>query len=400
MISRSPRTRLAPAAGASLICAALLSLLACVPAALASPTVKVRIEGESTTLLPLTSVTLSAPEPVSGCPANSANAAINLAVGGNWDHGDEEGSKGDFTQTILGETHAFTHESDTWAVWIDDKWAGGICEDLLSEGDEVLLVADHEPEPFAPTVLPLVLGGVPAAVTAGAPFTVQVNEIHTRAGTFPELGEGTPQPDAGATVAGGGSSAESNSAGIATLTLAQPGTYALIVRKPGDAPSAPVVVCVRESSGAGCGTQAAAGPAGSTSTTSGAPSPGASYSGPFAVVAKASGLLDGHVYKRGHAPRLLTGSALAHAAIASTSIELRRQYRGRCYAFDGVSTRFLRARCGTGSFLKVSSNGVFSYLLPSQLAPGRYVLDIQATDAAGNRTKLARGTSRIVFYVR
>ena len=34
------------------------------------------------------------------------------------------------------------------------------------------------------------------------------------------------------------------------------------------------------------------------------------------------------------------------------------------------------------------------------LAPGRYVLDIEATDVAGNHTSLARGTSRIVFYVR
>ena len=43
---------------------------------------------------------------------------------------------------------------------------------------------------------------------------------------------------------------------------------------------------------------------------------------------------------------------------------------------------------------------LFRSLLPGGLAPGRYVLDIQATDAAGNHTSLARGTSRIVFYVR
>ena len=34
------------------------------------------------------------------------------------------------------------------------------------------------------------------------------------------------------------------------------------------------------------------------------------------------------------------------------------------------------------------------------LPPGRYVLDIEATDVTGNHTSLARGTSRIVFYVR
>jgi hypothetical protein len=34
------------------------------------------------------------------------------------------------------------------------------------------------------------------------------------------------------------------------------------------------------------------------------------------------------------------------------------------------------------------------------LGSGEYVLDIDATDVAGNRTALARGTSRIRFYVR
>jgi hypothetical protein len=111
-------------------------------------------------------------------------------------------------------------------------------------------------------------------------------------------------------------------------------------------------------------------------------------------------LLDSHTYKRGHAPRVLSGSVLAHTTVSSVSLTLRRSYRGRCYAFNGVSTRFVRARCGTGHPFKVSDNGVFSYLLPSALPPGRYVLDIQATDAAGNRTTLARGTSRVVFYVR
>ena len=110
--------------------------------------------------------------------------------------------KGNFTQTILGETHDFTHESDTWAIWISDKWAGGICEDLLSEGDEVLVVADHEPPPYAPTRLPLVLTGAPATAVVGTAFTVQVDRITTRSGTFPEIGEGTPAPEPGLPVRG------------------------------------------------------------------------------------------------------------------------------------------------------------------------------------------------------
>jgi hypothetical protein len=91
---------------------------------------------------------------------------------------------------------------------------------------------------------------------------------------------------------------------------------------------------------------------------------------------------------------------LAHTALTSVSIELRRSYRAHCHAYDGIRERFVSARCGRGSFFKVATEPSFSYLLPSALAPGRYVLDIQASDAAGNHTTLARGTSRIVFYVR
>ena len=387
----------APAVCAVLAFAVLLVLLRA-SVALAGPTVTVRVEGETSTLLPLTSVTLEQPEPVSGCPANSATAAINLAVDGNWDHGDEEGSKGDFTETILGDTLLFSNESATWAVWIDDKWGGGICEDLLSEGDEVLLIADHEPSPFEPQRLPLVLSGAPQSVIAGMPFNVDVDAIHTRPGTFPEIGEGTPKPQAGVTVSGGGVSATSDGAGVATLTLSAPGTYSLIARNAMDAPSASVSVCVRNSGEPACGVQSSTNPSGGatgTTTTTSVP-----YTGPFAVVAKATGVLEEHVYSRKDAPRVLAGSAVAHTTVASVSLRLRRSYRGRCYAYDGVSTRFVKARCGQGSFFKVSTTSSFSYLLPSALAPGRYVLDIEATDAAGNHTALARGTSRVVFYVR
>jgi hypothetical protein len=47
----------------------------------------------------------------------------------------------------------------------------------------------------------------------------------------------------------------------------------------------------------------------------------------------------------------------------------------------------------------VSKSASFSYLLPAP-GPGRYVFDVQAVDSVGNRTTLARGTSRIMFSVR
>ena len=87
--------------------------------------------------------------------------------------------------------------------------------------------------------------------------------------------------------------------------------------------------------------------------------------------------------------------------MTSISLRLRRSYRGRCWAYSGSRERLQRARCGQGSFFKVASGGdSFSYLLPARLPPGRYVLDIEATDSAGNHTALARGSSRIVFYVK
>jgi hypothetical protein len=377
-----------------------LAFLGSPAAVLAAPTVTVRVEGESSTLLPRTTVTLNAPEPVSGCPANSVAAAINLAVGGNWDHGEAGGSSGDFTQTILGETHAFTNEGDTWAEWVNYKWGGGICTDLLSEGDEVLMVADHEPEPtFAPTVWPLVVTGAPSSVQVGVPFTVRVSEIRTPPGTFAEPGQGTPTPVAGAAISGVGvAGGMSDASGTATVTLSSSGSFTLHASKAGDAPSATFAVCAHNGNDGSCGTQTTTGSSGSQSSA-GVTSNVVPYKGPYALVPHLGSLIDGHVYAHAHAPRVLSGSVLGHATISSIGLMLRREYRHRCYAFDGVSARFVRARCGTGKLFKVSDNGLFSYLLPSALAPGRYVLDIQATDAAGNRTTLARGTSRIVFYV-
>jgi hypothetical protein len=371
--------------------------------ALAGPTVTVRIEGESATLLPLTSVTLSAPEPVSGCPANSANAAINLAVEsvkGSWDHGDEEGSKGDFTETILGETHIFEQNETTWDVWIDDKWGGGICEDLLSEGDEVLMVADYDPKPYAPTRLPLIVSGAPTTVQARTQFTVQVDKIHTRADTYPEVGEGTPEPEAGVTVSGGGASGITGSNGIATLTLTSTGSVTLLATKSGDVPSASFTVCVHNGNDGNCGTPATgSGTSTGSGTTPGIITPSVST----AITAHISSLLDSHVYARGKAPRILAGTVTTAAALEEVELRLtRRGPKGRCSYFDGVTGRFHAMRCGAanGKYFKASNQKLFSYLLPETLAPGRYVLDAKGIGAGGHVSSLERGTSRIVFYVK
>jgi hypothetical protein len=392
--------RMLPALAGVFVSSVLVLAVAGVSTALAAPTVTVRIEGESTTLLPSTTVTLNAPEPVSNCPANSVAAAINLAVNGNWDHGEAGSGGGDFTQTILGETHAFTNESDTWAEWVDYKWGGGICTDLLSEGDEVLMVADHEPEPFfLPTILPLVVTGAPVSVQAGIPFTVQVSAIHTPPEAFAEPGEGTPAPEAGVTVSGAGASAVSGASGIATLTLTSAGTATLRATKAGDAPSTSFTVCVHNGNDGNCGTSAggSAGSAGGATVTA----PGQSPS--TAIAARVSSLLEGHVYARRKAPRILAGTVTTAAPLQEVELRLtRRGPRGRCSYFDGSTARFHAMPCGAahGVYFKASSQKLFSYLLPAALPPGRYVLDAQGVGADGHLSSLARGTSRIVFYVK
>jgi hypothetical protein len=371
------------------------------PAALAGPTVTVRVEGESATLLPSTTVILNAPEPTSGCAANSVAAAVNLATNGNWDHGEAEGGGGDFTQTILGETHTFTNASDTWAEWVDYKWGGGICTDLLSEGDEVLMVADHEPEPFfAPTVLPLVITGAPASAQVGVPVTVQVSAIHTPSGAFAEPGQGTPEPAAGVTVSGGGTSAVTNASGAATLTFASAANVTLRATKVGDAPSASFSVCVHNGNDGTCGT-VAGGSGGSTGGGATTPLPGPDQS--TAISARIGSLMDGHVYARGKAPRLLSGAITTSAPLEKVELRLtRRAPKGRCSYFDSPTGRFRAMRCGAvnGKYFKASDQKLFSYLLPATLAPGRYVLDAQGVEAGGHLSSLVRGTSRIVFYVR
>jgi hypothetical protein len=238
----------------------------------------------------------------------------------------------------------------------------------------------------------------------GTPFAVHVSEIRTPAGTFAELGQGVPVPAGGVTVSGGGASAVTGAGGVATIMLTSIGSVTLRASKVGDAPSAALTVCAHNGNDGICGTPA---PAGSTSTPMPAASgvAGVRYTGPSAIVAKAGGVIDGHVYKLGSAPRLLQGTVSGSAGLQDVKLRLTRMLRhggkAKCSYYEGPSARFRAMRCGAahGRYFSVGAHASVSYLLPFTLAPGRYVLDLEATDAAGNQTKLARGTSRIVFYV-
>jgi hypothetical protein len=388
------------------LCAACLLISAFASTApAAEPPVTVRVEGLTETKLLPTQVALNgAPvskdgNPEHSCPGTSAVAALELATGGSW------GGpwNGKFHQyeifTIEGETHLFEPEAKAnyfWSFWLNEKESLiGACEALVNPGDRVLFIpscfGEACPEP-APVPL-----GIEAPSTANVGESIPVTVRSFSAG-------GVATEVSGASISGAAALATTDPHGHAALTFSQPGMATLRVSAPGTIRTE-ALICVHNGNDGTCGTQ----------TPSGAPTQTpasvlvAPYKGPYAVVARATGVIDGHVYLRRNAPRLLAGAVTAHTGVSSISIELWRTSKRRCWAFDGSRARFLPAACkhggffripGASRFFKVSSTSSFSYLLPSPLQRGEYVLDIQATDAAGNVTRLARGTSRTRFYVR
>jgi hypothetical protein len=367
-------------------CCLLLLVFASAALAAGPATVTVRVEGLTGTLLPPTQVTTTT-EPVvkdgipgDSCPGTSALGALQLASGGNWSGPWEASFKQYEIFSIEGENHPFGGGS-FWDLWVNHMSSEvGACEAEPEAGQEVLLF----PCPETATTCPS-----PLAMEALA--SAEVGEVAVTVKKYGAKGEASPV--AGATVTGAAGGAVTDSSGQVTLSFPSPGEYTLHATAP-ESVRAETTICVHSGSDGTCGTK------GPPSVTSSSAPPSPPYTGPYAVVAKAIGVIDNHVYSRKDAPKVLAGTALAHTTVASVSLELRRSYKGRCYDFDGLSTRFVKAYCGQGSFFKVSTTPSFSYLLPSALAPGRYVLDIEATDAAGNHTTLARGSSRVVFYVR
>lgn len=379
-----------------LLLACLCSLaFASLARAAAPASVTVRVEGLTETKLPATPVTTTSTPVVKdgnaahACPGTSAIGALELATGGNWSGPWNE----EFNQyeifSIEGELHEFDSASTAnyfWSLWVNDQESTvGACEAELQPGARVLFFASCFGSTCPGESLPLEIEA-PATANVGEKVSVAIKR-------YSASGQGTPTE--GATVAGAAQAATTNASGQAAVSFAQAGEYTLRASA-AESVRTEATVCVHNGNDGNCGTTA---PSGATIT----PAPAAAtttYSGPFAVVAKATNIVDGRVYTPAKAPRVLSGTVASHTQVSSVEMRLRRSYRGRCYAYDGKTERFARARCGNGSFFKVSSAPSFSYLLPGALAPGRYVLDLEATDAAGHRSTLARGTSRIVFYVR
>jgi len=384
---RSPSV-LRPFAALTLVLAlAALTLPAAAGAAGEPATVTVRVEGAAQTLLPPTTVTTNT-TPVTNdgnqahsCPGTDAIGALQLATNGDWSGSWFEGF-GYSVESVLGESHTFTSPA-FWSLWFDNKQASqGICELELHDGDSLLLFPECNGEcPAGPSVLGV---EAPAVAAVGAEVPVKVIAYANASGA--------PSPAAEATVSYEGTNAQTDASGQATLKFAHAGRALVSVTK-SQTIRTEAFVCVHDGNDGTCGTSGP-GPAGETPVLHQAP-----YKGPYALVAQPSAPLDGHRYPAAHAPRLISGTIVAHSAVDSVSVELRRSFHGRCSAFDATRVRFVHEHCGNGSFFGVATGASYSYLLPAALPRGRYVLDVLASDVAGNHTTLARGTSRVVFYV-
>jgi hypothetical protein len=371
----------------------LLALALAAPAAAAGP-VSVRVEGQSATLLPRTTVSPpDRPEPVSGCPATSAANALDTATAANWDHQP-------FASTILGESHTFT-ANDYWAIWVfrGGRYvvSNGLCDEPLAAGEELLAAYETaDPVTFAPQVFPIWIEGVPAVSAPGRPFTVTVRQTACET-TFCNPGEGHAVARQGATVTAGGSAAVSDADGRATLTPSGAGPVTVRATGAGATPSAAEQTCLTDGTDGRCGsvTPAAQAPC-ATSGSDGLC--GTRDTTPAA--ASIRGITDGRRFSRRKAPRTLTATVAADAGgLTAVKLGLSRSYKGRCWTWSGKQERFRRAKCGHHANFVVGKTADVSYLLPRRLGPGRYVLDVIAIDGAFNRDKLARGRNRVVFTV-
>ena len=361
-----------------------IALLIAAPSALAAPvTVDLRIEGPTRTLFegPVTTDvrtfrftgdatqhrcdgtaaenqgTSATPVPTRGAAVAEAAERTPFTIRGQWF--DSLGSPS-FNE-IGGESVAFDPNTNQFLAEYKNARAAsvGSCADPIGPGDRVLFAYSDGDDPL------LALSG-PATARPGETATVKVTDAATGGAV------------AGARV-GDGLTGADGTAIVGPFT--QRGEQDLKAAKDGSVRSNRVRVCVSDGRDGFC-----------QSTTPEPSSPGArDATAPAATVA---GLRNGAVYSRRRAPRLLRGSVTADpSGLHSVKLKLTRRVGRRCSYFSGRRERFMKMRCGRGSFLRIGDRADWSYLLPKRLGRGSYVLEVKAIDGAFNR-----GTPALVRF--
>jgi hypothetical protein len=385
-------------------------------AATASPAmaakVTVEVEGLSV-IVPPTVVTTPATVSKGGdtC-ANGENVlgALDAVTKGDW-NGSQYGAT-----RILSEDHPFIPGDAGWVFVVNGVARADFgCTAPVKDGDKILWYASagfgafHVDKGFEDPVLL----DAPTTAVPGRAFTVTATNTDT---SYDDFGAPTGtafSPSAGATISGGAAAATTGADGKASVTVAG-GAYTLVVTKDKRAP-ARIVGCATTGSDGFCGTSpisCAIGGVPCGAPPSNPPGPCVTNGSdgfcgsPDKVAANAAitAVSEGKKYKKGAGPRELSGKVAGDGSgIADVRLRLTRNDRGACATYDGKTEKFKALKkCGAarGVWFSVGVKQDFTYLLPSKLGRGRYVLDVEVTDKAGNTTKsLARGTSRVVFFV-
>jgi hypothetical protein len=365
-----------------LLAGILLVLAVSAPSAFATPAT-VRIEGNTMAGTVVVNTTGSGVPGNATCQPNSAAEALDKATLGNWD-------RQTYVSTILGESHTYTH-NDYWAFWINGSYSAvqGICDYIVQPGDEILLYPQVDGPGFQGTVFPLYFASVPAAVSAGVPYTVSVIKRVSDGTTT------TSQPAVGVTVDDGTSTATTDANGQATLTTSTPGAFQLVAYGPNavNSPRRTVTAVAPAAAAAPAAptapTPTEAPPAPVTPDTPPVVQPEPSVADTKAPIATIAGLRNRQHFRKGKGPRELKGSVADGGALKSVEVRLRRKAGKRCFAFNAKRERFTRTRCSRGAaWFSVGAQADWSYLLPARLRAGLYQLQVRATDAAGNQSSV------------
>jgi hypothetical protein len=398
------------------LCVAVLAICAAGAGASAASAVTVSVEVEGLQLsVPPTVVQTPATVTKGGdtCP-DGANVigALDVLTKGDWD-----GSTSGATR-ILSEDHPFVPDTAGWAFVINGKATADYgCGAALHDGDKLLWYASagfgdfHAPVGYDDPVLL----DAPTTAVPGVPFTVTATDTNT---TYDENYTPTTTfvPAQGATVSGGTAAVTTGADGKAQVTVA-PGPYTLVVTQKlqNDRAPARIVGCATTGSDGQCGTTqrvCLVSADASCGTLPGGPPAPCKTNGhdgfcgttdTQAAYAKLGGVTEGKTYKKGSGPRELTGTVETDASgLKDIRLRLTRNTKGKCATYDAKSEKFkTMKKCGAahGTWFSVGTKQAISYLLPSRLTTGRYVLDVETIDLKGNTSQLARGTSRVVFTV-
>ena len=254
--------------------------------------------------------------------------------------------------------------------WIATNVGG--CQQQVAQGDDVLFAYGDYGEP-------LLQLSAPARAATGESFqvTVQQNDGNGNRTVAPGVAVSTQTTDA---------------QGHATLSFSDAGVHQFKAFRAGSIRSNAASVCVYVPGSGDCGTE----PGNAAPQDQGAPPP-ATDDGPTSQPAvKDTTPPVAHI--TGTGSRLLSGEAQDDHGIAQVFLRLSETTTGgtsasKCRWFSGKRGVFTHrvVPCSRARFFRIGNKAQWSYLLPSRLKHGHYVLDVKVLDTSYNAGRDSAG---------